>query len=116
MGKPAARLGDIGSDHTCHFPATPAVEGSPNVFINGRPAVREGDAFAPHGCIPDKIPPHPRKLAKGASTVFINGKHAGRIDDPVDCGGKVVVGSPNVFIGEICLTRMAADSTPFVVM
>jgi len=116
MGKPAARLGDIGSDHSCHFPPTPAVEGSPNVFINGRPAVRVGDAFAPHACPPCKKPPHPRKLAAGSPTVFINGRQAGRIDDAIDCGGKVSMGSPNVFIGETCLVTMAANSTPFVVM
>ena len=45
MGLPAARLGDIGSGHSCHYPPSPAVEGSPNVIINGRPAMRKGDAY-----------------------------------------------------------------------
>ena len=45
MGLPAARLGDIGSDHICHYPLFSAREGSPNVIINGRPAMRKGDAY-----------------------------------------------------------------------
>ncbi|KZL11706.1 PAAR domain-containing protein [Pseudovibrio sp. Ad26] len=44
-GKPAARLGDIGSGHGCHFPPTPAIAGSPNILINNRLAVRQGDAY-----------------------------------------------------------------------
>ena len=35
IGLTAARLADIGSDHICHYPPSPAVEGSPNVVING---------------------------------------------------------------------------------
>jgi Uncharacterized conserved protein len=99
MGLPAARLGDIGSGHSCHYPPSPAVEGSPNVIINGRPAVRKGDAYAVHGCSVCPAPPHSRKLAKGSPTVFFNGKQAGRIGDPIDCGGVDITGSPNVFIG-----------------
>ena len=99
MGLPAARLGDIGSGHSCHYPPSPAVEGSPNVIINWRPAVRKGDAYAVHGCSVCPAPPHSRKLAKGSPTVFFNGKQAGRIGDPIDCGGVDITGSPNVFIG-----------------
>lgn len=45
----AARLNDIGSRHAC-FPATPVVEGSKDVIINGQPAARQGDAVQLHGC------------------------------------------------------------------
>ena len=75
------------------------MEGSPNVIINGRPAVRKGDAYAVDGCSVCPAPPHSRKLAKGSPTVFFNGKQAGRIGDPIDCGGVDITGSPNVFIG-----------------
>lgn len=44
----AARKDDIASGHGC-FPDTAITEGSPNVFINGQPAARVGDAVAPHG-------------------------------------------------------------------
>ncbi|GIC14464.1 putative PAAR repeat-containing protein [Vibrio cholerae] len=40
----AARLGDIGSEHDC-FPPTPIIAGSGDVFIDGKPAVRQGDAL-----------------------------------------------------------------------
>ncbi|MCL2724717.1 MAG: PAAR domain-containing protein [Polyangiaceae bacterium] len=105
MGKPAARLGDNGSGHGCHHLATPAIEGSPDIFINGRPAVRKGHAYAPHDCPRCKKPKHSRKLKEGSPTVFFNDQPAGRIGDAIDCGGKVVVGSPNVFIGEPCASK-----------
>jgi uncharacterized Zn-binding protein involved in type VI secretion len=38
-------------------------------------------------------------LASGSSEVFVNGKQAGRIGDPVACGSFVAAGSPNVFCG-----------------
>jgi len=44
--RPAARLGDIGSNHG-KFPPTPIIQGSLNVFINGRPAARKGDSLQP---------------------------------------------------------------------
>lgn len=98
-GKPAARLGDIGSGHGCHFPPTPAVSGSGDVIINNKPAVRQSDAYAPHGCSPCPAPAHGRSLASGSPTVFVNNLQAGRIGDPIDCGGAAATGSPNVFIG-----------------
>ncbi len=42
---------------------------------------------------------HAGTLASGSGTVFINGKQAGRVGDPVDCGSAVASGSPNVLIG-----------------
>lgn len=98
-GKPAARLGDVGSGHGCHHPPSPAIAGSPDVFINALPAVRVGDAYLPHGCSTCPSPPHPRTLAAGSATVFINGKAAGRVGDAIDCGGSATSGSANVFIG-----------------
>ncbi|MBP1852522.1 PAAR domain-containing protein [Rhizobium halophytocola] len=73
--------------------------------------------------------PHPRALAAGSATVFINGKAAGRIGDAVDCGGSAETGSSNVYIGDDgggaggagastsgtpCQKSMAASSTPGV--
>ncbi|WP_299688049.1 PAAR domain-containing protein [uncultured Tateyamaria sp.] len=98
-GKPAARLGDIGSGHGCHFPPSPAIQGSPNVLINNRPAVRVTDAYLPHPCPVCPQPPHPRNLAKGSPTVQINNLMAGRVGDAISCGGNHAVGSPNVLIG-----------------
>ncbi|MBR1602594.1 MAG: PAAR domain-containing protein [Synergistaceae bacterium] len=38
-------------------------------------------------------------MAAGSGSVYINGKQAGRIGDPVACGSTVATGSGNVFIG-----------------
>ncbi|MFP1763128.1 S-type pyocin domain-containing protein [Lonsdalea quercina] len=98
----AARLNDIGSGHAC-FPATPVVEGSQDVIINGQPAARQGDAVQLHGCPCPNVPHglHPRQIAAGSSTVIINGKQAARIGDEINCGGNIVSGSSNVIIGNI---------------
>lgn len=92
-----ARLGDICTGHGC-WPPRPCVEGSPNVFINGRPAHRVGDAWAPHTCpaIPET---HASVQAQGSSKVFVNGRPLARIGDAVACGSKVATGSGNVFAG-----------------
>ncbi|MBQ6773803.1 MAG: PAAR domain-containing protein [Synergistaceae bacterium] len=93
----AARLGDICTGHA-DWPPRPNIEGSPNVFVNGRPLHRQGDAWAVH-C--NKDPEcHGSVLASGSSTVYVNGRQAGRIGDPVACGGVDATGSPNVFIGD----------------
>ncbi|MFP1920060.1 PAAR domain-containing protein, partial [Lonsdalea quercina] len=96
----ATRLNDIGSGHAC-FPATPVVEGSHDVIINGQPAARQGDAVQLHGCPCPNVPHglHPRQIAAGSSTVIINGKQAARIGDEINCGGNIVSGSSNVIIG-----------------
>lgn len=91
----AAKLGDMGSDHD-GYPATPIIEGSATVIIEGKPAARMGDALAPH----DKpsAPSHDRAIAAGSSSVFIDGKPAARAGDAISCGG-VVIGSGTVNIG-----------------
>ena len=95
-----ARLGDIGSGHGCHFPPSAAVEGSPDVLVNGIPAVRVGDAYAAHGCPSCPAPSHGRALAQGSPTVLINGRPAGRIGDAIDCGGAAAAGSGDVFLDD----------------
>jgi len=95
----STRIGDTGSGHSCHYLPSNAIAGSPDVKVNGKKAVRKGDAYAPHACLPCKKPPHARKLAVGSSSVFINGKPAGRVGDAINCGGKASKGSSDVFIG-----------------
>lgn len=91
------RLGDACTGHGC-WPPRPSTGASPDVFVNGIAAHREGDAWAPHTCptIPET---HASVLAAGSTTVFVNGKPLGRIGDPVACGSSVAVGSANVFSG-----------------
>lgn len=90
------RIGDNDTGHDA-CPPRPLAGGSPNVYINGIPAGRVGDAYTTHGC--PAHAPHSGVIASGSGTVFINGRAAGRIGDPVSCGGSVAVGSPNVFVG-----------------
>jgi len=79
-------------------PKTPSgviATGSPDVFINGRPAARAHDdvtACAKHSRVP---PP----IASGSSNVFINGMPAARIDDQISCGAVIIDGSSDVLIG-----------------
>jgi len=92
-----ARLGDTCTGHGC-WPPRANTAASPNVNINGIPAHRQGDAWAPHTC-PSIPQTHASSLARGSGTVFVNGKQLGRVGDPVACGSSVAAGSPNVFAG-----------------
>lgn len=68
--------------------------GSPDVFINFKPA---GRALADLGrCKDESKSP---EIAIGSGSVFINGFPAARVDDKLVCGGVIVEGSPDVFIG-----------------
>jgi len=96
MSIPAARINDM---HVC--PAVnpgpsphvggPIVVGSPNVIINSLPAARAGDMATCSG--------PPDTVVTGSSSVFINNKPAARLSDSCAHGGKIVAGSPTVFVG-----------------
>lgn len=71
------------------------VTGSPNVYINDRPATMTFASFAACGNHASPIP-----LATGSSTVFINGGMAGREGETLACSAKSIARcSPNVSIG-----------------
>lgn len=89
----AVRIGDRSLGHC--FEPRPNINGSPNVFINGRAAHTIGGKWPVHSCGKQK---HPSTTVKGAPNVFINGKAAARIGDRLDCGDICAQGSPNVFI------------------
>lgn len=91
------RLGDICTGHGC-WPPRPSTGASPNVFLNGLAAHRQGDAWAAHTCpaIPET---HASVLADGSGTVYVNGKSLGRIGDHVACGSTVATWSGDVFAG-----------------
>lgn len=91
------RLNDKCTGHDA-CPPVPLVEGSPNVYLNGRPAGRIGVHYSVHGCISHSA--HQDVITAGSSKVFINGKPAARIGDAVSLGGAVQDGSDNVFIGD----------------
>lgn len=105
-GQAVARTGDdanVPSDsHGClacpHNCTGPHVVGSNDVFTNGKPTVRVGDAGV-HACC---CGPNTHTAAVGSATVFVNGKKVHRKDDATDhCGGKgtSIVGSDDVYAG-----------------
>src|SRR5438477_8252888 len=69
----------------CPHPAIgPAILGSPNVFINKRPALRIQDMGIHAAC----CGPNMWTAQKGSTTVNINGKQAFRMNDiGQSCGG-----------------------------
>ncbi len=94
---PAARKTDTCTGHGA-FPSRPSIEGSPDVFIEGLAALRQGDAWATHR---DPTPVcHGANQATGSSTVFVNDKPLARIGDPVGCGSSVATGATTVFAGD----------------
>jgi uncharacterized Zn-binding protein involved in type VI secretion len=70
------------------------IQGSSNVFVNGKPAVRKGDLVATHGKPPHAGP----KMVGSSSSVFVNGKGVCRAGDAASCG-HTATGSGNVFEG-----------------
>ncbi len=106
---PQSRLGDISvcpSDvHGCpgcapHSVQGPAIKGSPDVNVNGKPAVRVSDNGTHAAC----CGPNTWIAQAGSSTVMINNLAAHREgDQDTHCGGvgnmKPGGGSPNVITG-----------------
>ncbi|UZA71574.1 PAAR domain-containing protein [Pseudomonas viridiflava] len=88
-GKPAARVTD---PTACPLPGhgtNPIVAGSGDVFFDGLPAARQGDASACGGAMSGGL----------ATTVLINGKPAATVDSVGTHGNKVTAGSGTVIIG-----------------
>jgi uncharacterized Zn-binding protein involved in type VI secretion len=98
MPRLAARQGDM---HTCpayweDTPHTggPIIEGSSDVFIEGKPAARVGDKAVCRVGGPDTI-------VVGEPTVLINGKPLAFIGSKTAHGGVVSGGSDGVFLGTL---------------
>lgn len=74
-------------------PSGAIIEGSPTIFINGKPAARAtlSTALCREG--------PPQKEATGAKTVYFDGMPAGRKDEKLTCSAKIIEGSSDVFIG-----------------
>ncbi len=93
----ASRRGDLCTGHD-DCSARPASEGSVDVQLNDRPALRADDALVPHsGGAHGR---HASRVKQGSSSVTINDQPAARVGDPVDCGGTLQTGSPDVLIGD----------------
>lgn len=103
---PQGRLGDKSQApvdaHGCpacpHPTVGPAVQGSPDVLVNNRPALRVGDQGIHAACCGPNI----WFATMGSSTVFINNMPAHRMgDQDQHCGGvgTLIEGSPDVIVG-----------------
>ena len=103
---PQARIGDMSQcpadvHGTLACPRQvigPAIQGSPDVLVNFRPAVRVGDKGIHAAC----CGPNTWEAAMGSKTVFITGKAAHRLGDmDQHCGGvgTMVGGSMDVLTG-----------------
>ena len=68
------------------------IQGSGNVFANGKPVARIGDAVAGHGRGPQRGP----VMASGSGNVFANSIGVCRAGDSASCGHPAS-GSGNVF-------------------
>ena len=97
MAQAATRIGDKDIVHDCiqQYRA----EGSNDVFVNGIPWSRQGDKNTTHNYTPTCIPIHSMPIATGSSTVFVNGKGAGRVGDAIAGCTTVAEGSEDVFAG-----------------
>ena len=103
---PQARLGDKSNvpvdAHGCpacpHPGVGPAIVGSPDVFVNYRPALRVGDKGIHAAC----CGPNTWVATMGSATVLINNKQAHRLGDlDTHCGGvgQMIEGSNDVITG-----------------
>lgn len=92
----ATRVGDA---DVAHCSGMTRAQGSPNVYVNGIAWSRQGDVNTPHLKPPAICVTHTAPITTGSSTVFINGKGAGRVGDALTDCTSVAAGSPNVFAG-----------------
>ncbi len=105
--KRAGRVADValvpedthGHDCCAHAASGPAIQGSPNVLINQRAALRTDDAGRHATC----CGPNRWRARGGARYVVINGRLAHRMTDETrHCGGAghLATGSPDVLVGD----------------
>lgn len=87
---------DICTGHDA-CPPRKAVEGSPDVFLEGYAVVRQGDLWESHGC--PAHPPHQGRVLQASDEVIVNGLPVVRVGDPLDCGGNVQTGCEALYAG-----------------
>lgn len=92
----ATRVGDA---DVAHCSGMTRAQGSPDVYVNGIPWSRQGDVNTTHLLPGVPCPPHAAPIAVGSTTVFVNGKGAGRVGDAISGCTSVAAGSSNVFAG-----------------
>lgn len=71
------------------YPPTAVIASQSKVFVGGIPALVDGDSIIPH--------PHDGKC-QASSKVYIGGKAAAKMGDPISCGDMIAMSSSTVFI------------------
>ena len=75
------------------YPPRPPITWSPDVFVNELNVIRYGDSWEIHCC-----PICHGGTSVGGGTVFVNGRVAQQVGDPISCGSVHAQHSPNVYI------------------
>lgn len=96
MASPAATTG---CHHTCPaydgdrpHSGGPVLQGSTNVFINGKAVCRVGDPIHCNSSSQDSP-------VQGSASIFVNGLPVARSGDPTAHGGVIVEGEQKILIG-----------------
>ncbi len=101
MSKPAARKSDQDSCPLPGHAVNPTVTGSPNVLINGLPALRVGD----RSVCGDTV-------AEGMSTILVNGLPIAFLGSSTSHGGTIITGSGDVLVGNQHVPAPFTPPTP----
>lgn len=92
------QLGAMTTGHAC-WPPTMVAQGSPNVLVEGLPAVTVGHMAIPHVCTSTPNPVHPAAVAQGSGTILVNGAPLARMGDQLSCSDMIAQGSGTVLGG-----------------
>jgi uncharacterized Zn-binding protein involved in type VI secretion len=86
-------------EHDGHDDCHPgkAIEGSPDVFLEGFAVVRLGDLWEEHDCPEHES--HQAKVIQASSEVTVNGLALVRVGDVLDCGCRVKTGAKALYAG-----------------
>lgn len=95
MGLPVIRMGVDNTQGHC-FEPIPFIEGSPDVFVNNIPVVRQGDMIPPH-CCSDVC--HVGAAVGNSSGVYANNRLIEVQTNNLTCGDHAANGSPDTFSG-----------------
>jgi uncharacterized Zn-binding protein involved in type VI secretion len=88
MAKPAARKSDQNACPLTGHGVNPTVTGSPDVLINGLPALRVGDSTACGDTV-----------TQGIGNILVNGKPIAFLGSATAHGGIIITGSGDVLVG-----------------
>jgi uncharacterized Zn-binding protein involved in type VI secretion len=86
--------GSASTGDPCGAPPRAPSAFSGDVFIEGKPVVRQGDAYLPHAC--PGAPPHGATASAGSPNVNVNGKPIHRVGDAISCGSSGANGAGSV--------------------